>query len=119
MWPLGLTLPSWLEGPLGLVVAALLYFGVPYVVFMVSLLWILRTASVAAHVWAAVLAPVVMALVVVPGFLWVVGIRGVELRESWSLFAKLSLEIGCAYVAVALVGLLLGLRVGFVRRIKS
>lgn len=119
MWPLGLKLPRWIEEPLGVAVAGLLYFGVPYVVLMGSLLWGLRGASMAAHVWAAVLAPVLMAFVVTPVFLWILGIRGAELWESWKGFAMLCLKVGFAYVGCALGFLLVGLKVGFLRRTAS
>ena len=80
MWPLGVKLPSWMQEPLGVSVAGMLYFGVPcrYAVLMGSLLWGLKGASMAAHVWAAALAPVLMAFVVTPAFLWILGIRGIE-----------------------------------------
>lgn len=116
MWPLGVKLPSWMQEPLGVSVAGMLYFGVPYVVLMGSLLWGLKGASMAAHVWAAALAPVLMAFVVTPAFLWILGIRGIEFWESWKLYATLCLQVGFVYVGCALGVLLVGLKVGFLRR---
>ena len=73
----------------------------------------------AAHVWAAASAPVLMAFVVTPAFLWILGIRGVELWESWKLYARLCLQVGFVYVGSALGVLLLGLKVGFLSCTES
>jgi hypothetical protein len=102
--------------PRGVSVGALLHFGVPYAVLIGSLLLVLRRASLTAHLWVAVLAPVLMALIATPAFLWLVGIRGARLWESCALYAKLCLEAGFSYVACVLGLLLLGLKTGVVRR---
>jgi hypothetical protein len=116
LWPLGVRLPNWIQAPLDVSVAAVLYFGVPYIVLMGSLLWALKAASMAAHVWAAVLAPVLMAAVATPAFLWVLGIRGVEFWDSWRFYGTFCLGVGFTYVACALCLLWIGLKVGFLRR---
>jgi ABC-type spermidine/putrescine transport system permease subunit II len=52
LWPLGVEMPSRLEEALGVALAAVLHFGVPYVIVMAGAIWFLRKSSLAAHVWA-------------------------------------------------------------------
>ncbi|MCL4813274.1 MAG: hypothetical protein KJ061_12340 [Vicinamibacteraceae bacterium] len=115
LWLAGLMLPATVDGFVSLPVAALLVFGPLYVLVAGALLVALRHGSVTAHIVAALAAPLLMALLM-PPFLWLVGLRGPELASSWREFGVMCLWVGYAYVAVVLAGLALADQIGWVRR---
>jgi hypothetical protein len=88
---------------------------VPYVLFIACFLALLRQRSLRAHIWAALVSPLLMASVVVPAFLWSVGITDNALKTAWPDYARLALSIGYGYVGIALGLLLLGRRLGWFR----
>lgn len=109
----GVTLPVRIDGLVSLPVAALVSLGPLYILVIGALLIYLRHRSVAAHVTAALAAPLLMALAL-PAFLWIVGVPRPELLATWWDFGRMCLWVGYGYVALVLVGLGLSEGMGWV-----
>jgi hypothetical protein len=100
---IGMALPKAISQAFEYSLGAILYFAPLYAVLAIVALALLRGQSVRAHVFAALASPIVFALMV-PVYLFLTGADRSTLVANSFEFARLTLLMGYAYVAVALAG---------------
>jgi len=90
---IGATTPEWLAAPMATVLTGTLLFGLPYVVFALAALLLLRRRTWRAHLALAVVAPLIFTALLPLVFLSA-GARGAAIWRQWAAFSKYALAVG-------------------------
>src|SRR6267142_3415211 len=109
----GLRLPHWFGTATVLSGMGLLLFGPVYIVLTAGILFVLRHRTWWAHALAALAAPWLM--IAAAGAVQAIADRSTDLWSGMRLYAMDCLTLGYAYVALALLGMLLFERAGWIR----
>jgi uncharacterized protein (DUF2062 family) len=99
----GVRMPDSVSNPIALAFDALFLFGPIDIVLMAAILLVLRNQSWLAHATVAIFAPWLM--IVAAGATYAIGDRDTTVWVAMKFWAADCLKVGCAYVAITFVGM--------------